>query len=134
MEWTVIEIDIEPQSKLRHRIDRRGRSYTPKRTVNYENAIRRELILHRLPMVEDNVPIAVRLLFTLEKPKRCKRKQPVVRPDLSNLSKAVEDAANGVLWYDDDQIVSLEARKQYGLAGKVQIAYARLAEQFTNLT
>lgn len=35
------------------------------------------------------------------------------RPDLSNLVKFIEDALNGVLWHDDAQIISFNARKCY---------------------
>lgn len=34
------------------------------------------------------------------------------RPDLSNIIKSVEDAMNGVVYYDDRQIVELHARFQ----------------------
>lgn len=39
--------------------------------------------------------------------------KPTGRPDLSNLVKLVEDALTGVVWDDDDQVVSIEASKSY---------------------
>jgi len=39
---------------------------------------------------------------------------PIVRPDMSKFERAVEDAATGLLWYDDAQIVSRAAMKRYG--------------------
>jgi Holliday junction resolvase RusA-like endonuclease len=37
----------------------------------------------------------------------------IKRPDLDNLIKFVKDCANGVLWKDDSQIISLNASKAY---------------------
>lgn len=36
------------------------------------------------------------------------------KPDLDNLVKTVKDAAKGILWHDDAQVVVLEADKAYG--------------------
>jgi len=44
------------------------------------------------------------LVCCLKKPKRCKNEYPVGRPDWDNLAKTL-DAANGILWHDDSQIV-----------------------------
>jgi crossover junction endodeoxyribonuclease RusA len=39
---------------------------------------------------------------------------PATRPDLTKLIRAVEDAATGLLWVDDAQIVSQMALKRFG--------------------
>jgi Holliday junction resolvase RusA-like endonuclease len=39
--------------------------------------------------------------------------RPTGRPDLSNLVKLIEDALTTLAWADDDQIVSIAARKSY---------------------
>ena len=57
--------------------------------------------------------VFMRLTFYLQPPKRKVRERPGVKPDLSNLVKAVEDAANGILWNDDSQVVILHAKKAY---------------------
>lgn len=39
---------------------------------------------------------------------------PTTRPDVTKLLRAVEDAATGLLWADDAQIVTQSATKRYG--------------------
>lgn len=36
------------------------------------------------------------------------------KPDLDNLTKALKDALNGVIYVDDSQICFLDAKKHYG--------------------
>lgn len=58
-------------------------------------------------------PLAVAFIFFLTKPKSVKREKPSVRPDLTKLIRAVEDALTGVIWKDDAQIVRQTASKDY---------------------
>ncbi len=37
----------------------------------------------------------------------------MVKPDLDNHIKSASDALNGILWVDDNLIISLEAKKFY---------------------
>jgi Holliday junction resolvase RusA-like endonuclease len=46
---------------------------------------------------------------------------PSTRPDLTKLLRAVEDAATGLLWVDDAQIVSQTVTKRYGTRPGVTI-------------
>jgi len=39
---------------------------------------------------------------------------PTVRPDVTKLLRAVEDACTGIVWRDDAQIVAQHAIKRYG--------------------
>lgn len=39
---------------------------------------------------------------------------PTVKPDVTKLVRAVEDALTGVVWRDDSQVVSTHAHKVYG--------------------
>lgn len=45
------------------------------------------------------------------KPKTGKRSSP--KGDLDNYAKAILDSFNGILWEDDDQIVTLTINKEY---------------------
>lgn len=55
----------------------------------------------------------VLFVFMRAKPRRL-RLWKSTKPDLDNLCKAAWDAANGVLWHDDGQVVEAHARKVWG--------------------
>ena len=46
---------------------------------------------------------------------------PTVKPDLDNYFKAVTDALKGIVWVDDNQIVSVDMRKLYGTKPRTEI-------------
>lgn len=46
---------------------------------------------------------------------------PTVRPDVTKLLRAVEDACTGIVWRDDAQIVAQHAVKRYGEPASAQI-------------
>ena len=50
-----------------------------------------------------------------------KRKEMAVKPDLSKLIRATEDAFIGLLYADDAQIVETIARKHYGTPERVEV-------------
>jgi Holliday junction resolvase RusA-like endonuclease len=60
-------------------------------------------------------PLSVRMIFYLPRPKSAPKRvvHHLTKPDVSNLVKIVEDALNGVVWYDDKQIVRLVAEKMF---------------------
>lgn len=47
--------------------------------------------------------------------------RPIVKPDIDNLFKAVTDACTGVVWKDDNQIVSTKSDKFYSEEPRVEI-------------
>ena len=75
-----------------------------------------------------DIPVVMHLCFYFKIPSsHHKRKDEMMgmplshKPDLSNLIKFVEDAANGVLYKDDSCIVHLQAWKLYGEEEKTEI-------------
>lgn len=114
MKWsTTIPFNPIPKGRGRAFVSGgRVRVFTPKETRNAENNIKAHIISNN-PIMFDG-PVCVLLDFVFLRPKTVKRKDHTVKPDLTNLAKTVEDAANGVLWRDDAQIVTLFCRKSYG--------------------
>lgn len=111
-----------PVAKGRPRMTRTGRAYTPAKTRTAEGYLRHAISAQAgQPMLEG--PLSVTVLAMLPIPaswpqrKRAAAAAGVVRPtgkpDCDNLAKSICDAANGLLWRDDGQIVSLTASKTY---------------------
>ena len=61
--------------------------------------------------------VSVDLVFTLPRMKSYPKATHPINPksgDIDNLSKAVLDALNGIIYKDDSQVYKLTATKQYG--------------------
>jgi len=80
-------------------------------------------------------PLELSLYFTVPRPsghlgRRGLRPSappyPARKPDVTKLVRAVEDAATGLLWHDDAQIVTQAAAKRYGDRPGVVIHCRRL--------
>lgn len=122
------EFDIEPVEQARPRATRFGkgiRLYDPEKVKVYKQQLG---YLARQAMQERGLdpfdgPLEVYMVFyrpvqaSISKKERSRRlsgvHRPTVKPDLSNYIKALEDALNGILWVDDNLIISLEAKKFY---------------------
>lgn len=95
----------DPTPKQSFRIGRNGNHYQSRDVVGWQMLVKSEasLVMGRLaPMAG---PLAVTIDFYL--PDRRRR-------DLDNLSKAVLDACNKVVWQDDTQIEALKLFKWFG--------------------
>ena len=75
------------------------------------------------PMAGKHVPVSMTLDFYFAKPPSVpkKRIKMAVKPDLSKLIRATEDAFIGLLYADDAQIVETIARKHYGTPERVEV-------------
>lgn len=121
-----IEADPKPQSRARHsgRFSARGKPIVykdPKQRL-WDGFIQKE-ILEQAPDEPFDAPLAVRLIFYVQRPsshytksgklRSWAPKYPSVKPDLSNFIKSVEDCGNGILWKDDARIVCQLTGKYY---------------------
>lgn len=122
------EFDIEPVEQARPRAVRSGkgvRVYDPKKVAIFKRQLGMLAKQQMLDLGLDpyDGPLEVCMEFyrpvqeSLSKKERSRRlsgvHRPTVKPDLSNYIKALEDALNGILWVDDNLIISLEAKKFY---------------------
>ncbi len=122
--------------KLQARVIRAGRGGEKARAQLYEKPESRSwkgVVQHHmieavskhgaaLPMFQRGaLGLVVRVTWPLPKSKR--RKKPVPEswreqmPDGSNALKAIEDAGNGVVWYDDKQIAYVRLEKTTAAQG-----------------
>lgn len=117
-----IVVPMPPLSKGRPRFAN-GHAYTPKRTKEYEEAV--QDIARRVISSPLTDQIRLTVYFYIKIPKswsKAKKQQaidgklrPTTTPDIDNLVKAIMDALNGGIGYNDDkQIVELHAYEWYG--------------------
>lgn len=114
----IIQINGNPIPYARVRVTRFG-AYNP--LGDKKKAIMTHLLSLRILKLTG--PLNVKLTFDVPIPKwtsNKKQKQminhivvPSKRPDLDNFIKFILDCANGILFDDDSQIVSIKARKRY---------------------
>lgn len=122
------EFDIEPVEQARPRATRMGkgiRLYDPKKVTVFKRQLG---MLAKQQMLDRGLepydgPLEVCMEFyrpvqaSLSKKERSRRlsgvHRPTVKPDLDNYIKSTSDALNGILWADDNLIISLEAKKFY---------------------
>lgn len=102
------------------------RKYTPAKTRNAMNDIRYALQAAGAPLFEGAVSVG--LTFYRQRLKKGKKNAyPTTRPDLSNYLKMFEDAAIGILWKDDAQIIHLSLSKRYAERPSIEVAVMAVA-------
>ena len=132
-------VEGEPQGKARHRTTKTGHTYTPQKTVLYENWVK-VCYQTRTPnkALQGILKASIEAYYTIPKSKSKNIKEqmrkniirPQKKPDLDNLAKAVLDSINGIAYKDDAYVVDLTVSKYYADEGFVKI---RLEELEPNL-
>lgn len=108
-----VTLKLEPVGKERPRVGRFKNVYTPAKTLHYERAVA-SLLRHELGPIEPfTCGVLVEIDFYLPKPKKPTHPFPS-QYDLDNLLKSVLDAANRVVWADDNLVREIKTRKLYG--------------------
>lgn len=114
-----------------------GHTYTPERTRIHEEKIAMVYkSRYRDFMFEKGEPlrIVVDAYFKIAKSDKKSVKEdkilgkirPTGTPDADNVQKAVQDAVNGLAYYDDSQIVEAVTRKWYSDEPRTEIFIARV--------
>ena len=98
-------------------------SFTPETTRRWEEWVKLCAVEHAPPALLDG-PLQVVLTFYLQRPPSIpkRRQHPDRKPDLDNLSKAVLDALQGIIFTTDSRIVRLDLWKHYGDPPRTEIA------------
>ena len=105
-------VDGQPVPKQSFRVISDGRSkihgFQPRRVRAWQNAVgwvAKEAAVQNQLMGPTTADVITVLTFTLADNRRV---------DLDNLSKAVLDAINGIIWVDDRQVCDLRSIKRVG--------------------
>lgn len=132
VEFTVLG---EPQGKGRPKFSRQGsivKTYTPDKTVLYENLIRTEY-LRQCPGCKfpDKAPLEMKINAYYTIPASASRIRqrameageirPVKKPDADNIIKVVADSLNQVAYRDDADVVRVSLEKFYGRQPRLEI-------------
>ncbi len=119
-----------PRGKERPRFTKNGRTYTPKKTTEYEKEIAtawREK--YGDEMVYGHLRLAVFAYFAPNKSDTKKVVEqklrnfllPTKKPDADNILKVVADALNMVAYVDDARITTMYCTKRYAEHGYIKI-------------
>lgn len=112
------------KTKERPRFTQKGFIYTPKTTVDYEQAVRNAYIeqANGFSFGKDK-PVYLRVVEYRIIPKSFSKKKreqalndeifPIQKPDVDNITKIVMDALNQVAYYDDGQVIAAPPIKLY---------------------
>ena len=119
-------IPIVPVPASRPRVTRRGHVYYAKKYTSFRAEAAAVLGNWNLPCtLPFGGPLHVDVVFYCPRPKKTNRLHP--RGDVDNYLKTL-DVLNKVLWFDDDQIFSLSARKEYSDEPRIQLEVTEYGE------
>jgi len=119
-----IEINEIPVPASRPRVSR-FRTYYNEPYNSYKELLKEKVTecmsKVKKPLYERYEPIRVQVIFYMQIPKSISKKKSLLmrgkphtkKPDSDNLVKAVLDAMNGIVYYDDGQIFNLTVSKFY---------------------
>ena len=115
--------------KERPRFNRRtNTTYTPQRTKNFEEIVRWSFVnKYNIEQEASYEPFraTIKAIFKPPVSTSQKRLREIIekpymkKPDADNIAKAILDSLNGLAYKDDNQIVDLSVKKEYGLENKI---------------
>ena len=112
-------LPVTPCPASRPRVTRRGHVYYGKKYTEFRNTsavvLGEEKYPDTLPL---SGPLHLDVTFYCTRPKKTNRLSP--RGDIDNYLKTL-DVLNRIIWYDDDQIFSLVARKEYSDEPRIEL-------------
>lgn len=134
----VLEIRERAVGKGRPRFNTKTyTTYTPEKTKAFEEKLKMYFIKkYKRPEVSEN-PFKIKILAEFKPPKSLSKKKQMQligkpypkKPDMDNITKAILDSLNGLAYKDDNQIVSINAEKKYGLADRIIIILEEIIEE-----
>lgn len=135
-----VEIEVlgKPVGKGRPRFSNAGgfvRTYTPDKTVDFENLVRLEWHNAGHEMLHGCIAAKICACFPIPKSVSKKKRATMDcapyphKPDCDNIAKAVLDALNGIAYDDDSQVVELIVQKKYSDTPKTIIKFCEFTEE-----
>lgn len=130
------EVPGEVIGKGRPRFTRSGRTYTPKKTLDYERAIKRAYLNKYTYLSKRSLRIKICAYLEVAKSHSKIKKQKMLanelqctkKPDADNIVKVVLDALNKVAYQDDTQVVELVAIKRWSNESRLKVIIEEIGE------
>lgn len=125
MNSITFRVDGKPQGKERPRMTKKGHTYTPQKTKDYEQLIQYSFFVQamrdKFEAIKKPKGVVVYLDAYFQIPKSYSKKQKeeiekgmlavTKKPDIDNIAKIFCDGLNGYAYEDDSQVVFLQANK-----------------------
>ena len=130
------EILGKPMGKQRPRLGKYW-TYTPDKTVNYENLVKLSFMnkYKNFTPIEKPIKATIKAYFTVPQSYSQKKKRELItqasythKPDSDNIAKIVLDSLNTIAYKDDSQISKLIVSKEYAEQDKVIVEIEELEE------
>lgn len=126
-------VDIKPMGAVR--MTQRGKWTNPQaqKYLAYKSEIQRQIRLQEPELINQACVVSINFWVPMpeswsEKKKIASKGKPVtVKPDIDNLIKGLFDSLNGLVWTDDNAVVSCNALKIYSTKGKVEFIVEALS-------
>lgn len=116
-------VEGQPQGKGRHRTTKTGHTYTPEKTVYYENWVKGCYIQRTgAKWLQGPLKATVEAYYKIPNSIKSKNKRqkmikgiirPQIKPDADNIAKVILDSLNGLAYADDKSVVDLTVSKYY---------------------
>lgn len=133
-----LEIQEKAIGKERPRYNTKTHTtYTPQKTKDFEQTIRSAFINKYNILKEASYnPFKAKIIVIFKPPVSTSKKKlrelngkPYIKkPDLDNIAKGILDSLNGLPYKDDNQIIELNIKKEYGLENKIIIELEEICE------
>lgn len=127
-------IEGKPQGKQRPRHTRRGVTYTPDETRNYEKMVALKYKQAKGELLGGTIKLILEIYYPIPASETkgnkilmaSNIKRPDKKPDIDNVIKIIMDGLNGVAYHDDKQIISIVANKYYSNEPRVEVSVYEL--------
>ena len=129
-----LKFDIKPMAKQSFRTTRSGQKYLDPSVIKYRKAIRNMAITQMRNQKAEKIEGAVNMniVYAFRRPQSLSKKErseidggktvpKTTKPDIDNLTKAILDALNGIVWKDDAQVTQINVQKIWSAKDQIEI-------------
>ena len=129
-----LNFEIKPMAKQSFRTTRTGQKYLDASVIKYRKAIRNMAILQMRKQKAEKIEGAVNMniVYSFRRPKSLNKKErneidsgktvpKTTKPDIDNLTKAILDALNGIVWKDDAQVTQINIQKVWSAKDQIEV-------------